>query len=94
MVVFRLALYSLCILVLLGLLATVYIIAEAFDPAPGANMVLMALPVIALPTGTIAGVLVLGVLLAWQKLRLYERWALLATGLLAWISFGVLWLLG
>lgn len=93
-VVLRVAIYLL-LAVLVGLLALAGVVVwQSMGPDPGGNMVLMALPLLALPA-SVVGLLLMGIGAAgWRLLHPVERGLCLASGLVFLPLLGALYLLG
>jgi uncharacterized transporter YbjL len=76
----RAVLWVALVVVGVGFAASALVVAESLRPKPGADMVLMGLPLIALPTMVAALVTVYVVRTNWHRLSRWERVAGYAAG--------------
>jgi hypothetical protein len=87
-------LWAALVVVGLGTVASAIVVGESLRPEPGANMVLMGLPCIALPTAVAAAAAVGVVVTGPEGLSRWERRAGWAAGGLALVAFRTLAILG
>ena len=92
MTTLRVVSYVLLLLVCIGWVIVLALVISASRPEPGANMVLMGVPLVAAPMALLAGLLLAIGSTAGRSLNLWERWlfglaggATLAAALLAWL---------
>lgn len=91
--VFRTSAYFLSALLCMGWVLSGYVVLQSLVPEPGANMILMALPVIGVPMVVLGVILVSGVIWQGRLLLPWERRLLLIVGACSLLPFAVLVLL-